>query len=58
MIDSIMNKNFTVSEDLEDGVKSVGNAAGGVVGGGVGAATGALIGAGAGAMAGGAWQNS
>ena len=57
MIDSIMNKNFTVSEDLEDGAKSVGNAAGGIVGGGVGAATGALVGAGAGAMAGGAWRN-
>lgn len=57
MIDSIMNKNFTVSEDLEDGVKSVGNAAGGIVGGAVGTLGGAAMGAGVGAMAGGAWRN-
>lgn len=57
MIDSIMDKRFTVGEDLEDGVKSVGNAAGGVVGGALGTVGGAAMGAGIGAMAGGAWRN-
>lgn len=57
MIDSIMDKRFTVGEDLEDGVKSVGNAAGGIVGGAVGTLGGAALGAGVGAMAGGAWKN-
>ena len=57
MTDSIMDKRFTVGEDLEDGVKSVGNAAGGIVGGAVGTLGGAAMGAGAGALAGGAWRN-
>lgn len=57
MIDSIMDKRFTVGEDLEDGVKSVGNAAGGIAGGALGSLGGAAMGAAAGAMAGGAWKN-
>lgn len=57
MTDSIMDKRFTVGEDLEDGVKSVGNAAGGIVGGAAGTLGGAAVGAGVGAMAGGAWRN-
>ncbi len=57
MIDSIMNKNFTVAEDLEDGAKSVGNAAGGIIGGVGGTIGGAAAGAAVGALGAGAWRN-